>query len=402
MGIFQQKKADTKPDEFINIERLETDLAEFYNVTDQMRENTLDIFEVFNKLEPSIKSSKENRENKEIIKKFLEKNSKDAFMLRIFLKYMGDTIRKLSTDEVSNLQTKKLCYNYLTKLLTTDHKFAKLNNSNINNIKVYRYGGDEFVILVERNIGVEVVFIDLMYLNYFNDLLGHKGGDQAIFSASRIMENTVKNFVGKQIKTKDIIDKLSTNFDNFRFTDEFEPLNKIIFHLDTGYSNDGELKEIEAKYKREIDAKKIKVEYRGLSTKEKREALIELADIRSDFQKNISRMVLLTSLYKESLKNDKIKEILDGYFAFTKKAKYVRAEVESIVDSSKTEDEEFEKIWKDTEARIYKNSFSKFSDERSEQKQILNSIVFAQAFKNLCKKKPFFDVNNIVKRWGLD
>ena len=65
MGIFQQKKADAKPDEFINIERLETDLAEFYNVTDQMRENTLDVFEVFNKLEPSIKSSKENRDNKE-------------------------------------------------------------------------------------------------------------------------------------------------------------------------------------------------------------------------------------------------------------------------------------------------------------------------------------------------
>ena len=35
--------------------------------------------------------------------------------------------------------------------------------------------------------------------------------------------------------------------DDLNLIGEFESLNKIIFHLDTGYSNDGELKEIETK-----------------------------------------------------------------------------------------------------------------------------------------------------------
>ncbi len=407
MAFFDFKKNNKKEgidldsNKRINIKQTELDLLDFYNKSNSIHELTMEAFEAFNEIERDIKKNKENKENIILIKNFLEENSRCSFKLRVFLGEINNIIQKLSLDEVSGLKIKKLCYHHLTNLIIKREKTEKLNSSNINDIEIYRYGGDEFVIVISRDIGVEVVFIDLMYLNYFNELYGHKGGDQAIYASSRIIEKTLESFKGKSIKTKDIIDKIELNFNNFKFDKSFDILNKIFFHIDTGYANDGELKEIEEKLKKELEIRRINLDYK-LSVEEKREIIVELADIRSDYQKKTSKIYFLTKLYKMSQDNDKIKNIFDGYASFTKKINNVKLMISKVLDYSEDENEQFKKISEEIERSMIKTNKIIFSEKKDPREKVLYEIVLSQSIKNLCKKKPEIDVDNIIKKWGID
>lgn len=407
MAFFDFKKNNKKEgidldsNKRINIKQTELDLLDFYNKSNSIHELTMEAFEAFNEIERDIKKNKENKENIILIKNFLEENSRCSFKLRVFLGEINNIIQKLSLDEVSGLKIKKLCYHHLTNLIIKREKTEKLNSSNINDIEIYRYGGDEFVIVISRDIGVEVVFIDLMYLNYFNELYGHKGGDQAIYASSRIIEKTLESFKGKSIKTKDIIDKIELNFNNFKFDKSFDILNKIFFHIDTGYANDGELKEIEEKLKKELEIRRINLDYK-LSIEEKREIIVELADIRSDYQKKTSKIYFLTKLYKMSQDNDKIKNIFDGYASFTKKINNVKLMISKVLDYSEDENEQFKKISEEIERSMIKTNKIIFSEKKDPREKVLYEIVLSQSIKNLCKKKPEIDVDNIIKKWGID
>lgn len=407
MAFFDFKKNNKKEgidldsNKRINIKQTELDLLDFYNKSNSIHELTMEAFEAFNEIERDIKKNKENKENIILIKNFLEENSRCSFKLRVFLGEINNIIQKLSLDEVSGLKIKKLCYHHLTNLIIKREKTEKLNSSNINDIEIYRYGGDEFVIVISRDIGVEVVFIDLMYLNYFNELYGHKGGDQAIYASSRIIEKTLESFKGKSIKTKDIIDKIELNFNNFKFDKSFDILNKIFFHIDTGYANDGELKEIEEKLKKELEIRRINLDYK-LSVEEKREIIVELADIRSDYQKKTSKIYFLTKLYKMSQDNDKIKNIFDGYASFTKKINNVKLMISKVLDYSEDENEQFKKISEEIERSMIKTNKIIVSEKKDPREKVLYEIVLSQSIKNLCKKKPEIDVDNIIKKWGID
>lgn len=407
MAFFDFKKNNKKEgidldsNKRINIKQTELDLLDFYNKSNSIHELTMEAFEAFNEIERDIKKNKENKENIILIKNFLEENSRCSFKLRVFLGEINNIMQKLSLDEVSGLKIKKLCYHHLTNLIIKREKTEKLNSSNINDIEIYRYGGDEFVIVIGRDIGVEVVFIDLMYLNYFNELYGHKGGDQAIYASSRIIEKTLESFKGKSIKTKDIIDKIELNFNNFKFDKSFDILNKIFFHIDTGYANDGELKEIEEKLKKELEIRRINLDYK-LSVEEKREIIVELADIRSDYQKKTSKIYFLTKLYKMSQDNDKIKNIFDGYASFTKKINNIKLMISKVLDYSEDENEQFKKISEEIERSMIKTNKIIVSEKKDPREKVLYEIVLSQSIKNLCKKKPEIDVDNIIKKWGID
>ncbi len=405
MSFFNLKKTDeiedNKAEEGMDIKQIESDLLDFYNKSNRMHEFTMEAFEAFNELEESISKNKQNKENINLIKSFLEENGKCSFRLRVFLGEVNKIIQKLSLDEVSGLQIKKLCYHHLTNLIINREKAEKSNSSNIKDIEIYRYGGDEFVVVIARDIGVEVIFIDLMYLNYFNELGGHKGGDQAIYASSRIIEKTLEGFNGKSTKTKDIIDKITSNFNNFRFDDSFNILNKIFLHIDTGYANDGELKEIEERFKKELENNNITCD-NSLTIEEKREIIVELSDIRSDYQKKTSKIFFLTKLYKMSEDNENIKDIFDGYASFTKKINNIKAIILKVLEYSNIEDEQFKKISEETEKSIIKTNKMMINEKKDQREKILYEVVLSQAIKNLCKKKPEIDLNNIINRWGID
>lgn len=408
MGFFDSKKEDSKKENFessnqiMDIKQIENDLADFYNKSNRMHEYTLEAFEAFTELEEFVQSNKKTREYRELIKGFFEENSKCSFRLRVFLGEANKVIQKLSLDEVSGLQIKKLCYHHITNLIIKREKSQKLNSSNISDIETYRYGGDEFVIVISRDIGVEVVFIDLMYLNYFNELGGHKGGDQAIYVSARIIENTLKDFVGKSIKTKDILDKVLSNFKMFKFDSSFSILNKILLHIDIGYSNDGELKEIEDKFQKELNRQGASFSSNILTLEEKREILVELSDIRSEYQKKIAKILFLLELYKESVLSPEAKEVFDGYIAFTKKSNLIKNFILRILEEGGDDKKQFEKIIAEVEKMVIKNNKAMISEKRDQRERVLYEVVLSQAVKNFSKKKPEIDINNIIKRWGID
>lgn len=403
MSFFNTKKSEeiNQSEQIMDIKKIESDLLNFYNQANRMHELTLEAFESFCELEENIGHNKKNKEHKNLIKIFLEENSKCSFRLRVFLGEVDKVIKKLSLDEVSGLQIKKLCYHHLTNLILTREKSDKINSSNINSIETYRYGGDEFVIVIERNIGVEVIFIDLMYLNYFNEIGGHNGGDQAICAAARLIENTLKPLEGKSIKTKDIIDKMISNFNNFKFDNSFNILNKIFFHIDIGYANDGELKEIEEKFKKELESKNVDNK-NNLTIEEKREIIVELADIRSSFQKKVSKIYFLMHLFEKSLQDESVKEIFDGYAAFTKKSNIVKSMIANILEYSKNDDDRFKKILEETEKNVIKINKLMISEKKDQRERILYETILFQAVKNLGKRKPEININDIIKRWGID
>jgi len=405
MSFFNLKKTEKvekkDQDQIMDIKQIESDLSDFYNKTNRMHEFTLEAFEAFAELEEYIGNNSKTKEYKNLLKAFFEENGKCSFRLRVFLGEVEKIIKKLSLDEVSGLQIKKLCYHHLTNLILKREKTAKLNSSNINGIEVYRYGGDEFVIVVERDIGVEVVFIDLMYLNYFNEIGGHKGGDETINASARIIEGTVKEFKDKTTKTKDIIDKITSNFNSFKFDDSFSVLNKLFFHIDIGYANDGELKEIEEKFIKELEVNNIENRNK-LTIEEKREILVELSDIRSDYQKKTSKIFFLMKLYRESENNNKLKTIFDGYAAFTKKMNIIKSIILKVLEFSDNEDEQFKKIAEETEKSVIKINKIMISEKIDKRERILHELVLSQAIKNLGKKKPEIDLNNIVTKWGID
>ena len=396
-----ERTEDEEKDQIMDIKQIESDISEFYNKSERMREFTLEAFEAFSELEEFISSNKNTKEYRNLIKTFFEENGKYSFRLKVFLGEIEKTIKKLSLDEVSELQIKKLCYHHLTNLIIKRENIEKSNSSNINGIEAYRYGGDEFVVVIDRNIGVEVVFIDLMYLNYFNEIGGHRGGDQTIYASSKIIEGTVNEFKNKAIKTKDIIDKIASNFNNFKFDSNFNILNKLFFHIDIGYSNDGELIEIEEKFQKELENNNI--ENRSpLTIEEKREILVELADIRSDYQKKASKIFFLMKLYKESENNSMAKNIFDGYASFTKKINNIKAIILKVIESSDNEDIQFKKISEEAEKMIIKINKIMISEKTNQRGKLLYEVVLSQAIKNLSKKKPEIDINNIINKWGID
>ena len=65
-----------------------------------------------------------------------------------------------------------------------------------------------------------------------------------------------------------------------------------------GFSSDLEIEKVEAEIKKYIKDKKIK-EKIELDRDEKIKILIELADLRANLQKKISRFYFLISLYRE-------------------------------------------------------------------------------------------------------
>ena len=60
----------------------------------------------------------------------------------------------------------------------------------------------KFASVITRSSGFEILFMDLMYLNYFNEVMGREGGDVAISSAANIIEKTLKTYIGESIKNK--------------------------------------------------------------------------------------------------------------------------------------------------------------------------------------------------------
>ena len=204
----------------IDFHNIEGGLKEYINNAIFLQDYSIDVFKDFVEIEKYIKvKTPEINNNIKNIKNFLEKNSKNNFYLKNFLEELLNIFNDLSIDSVSLLKNRKIFYSTIFKILESQQKNKHISSKNkgaILKTEVFRYGGDEFIAIITRDIGVELVFFDIMYLNFFNDLFGYKGGDDIIYIASRLIENTLKSFENKATKTRNIVDKILSNFINFQ------------------------------------------------------------------------------------------------------------------------------------------------------------------------------------------
>eukprot|EP00825_Cyclidium_porcatum_P005113 TRINITY_DN12447_c0_g1_i1.p1 TRINITY_DN12447_c0_g1~~TRINITY_DN12447_c0_g1_i1.p1 ORF type:complete len:272 (-),score=41.27 TRINITY_DN12447_c0_g1_i1:13-828(-) len=202
----EKKSPKTNDEEFLDLDIINNNLSEFINEATFLQDYSIDMYRDFVEIERYIKTNnKEAKNSVNDIKKFFERVSKDSFYLGGILKDTFSTINKLAIDEVSCLKIRKLLYHYIARLMLLKEKTKEKTNPTINDVEIFRFGGDEFIAVISRGYGIEVAFFDLMYLNYFNELMGYRGGDSAIFNICNTIEKTFKSYIGKTTKTKDII-----------------------------------------------------------------------------------------------------------------------------------------------------------------------------------------------------
>ena len=398
----EKKSPKTNDEEFLDLDIINNNLSEFINEATFLQDYSIDMYRDFVEIERYIKTNnKEAKNSVNDIKKFFERVSKDSFYLGGILKDTFSTINKLAIDEVSCLKIRKLLYHYIARLMLLKEKTKEKTNPTINDVEIFRFGGDEFIAVISRGYGIEVAFFDLMYLNYFNELMGYRGGDSAIFNICNTIEKTFKSYIGKTTKTKDIIDKILLTFEDFIFPEEYKILNNIILHVDFGYSNDIEVGKLEEDFNSLIKNKKIKEE-KGLFLQEKVQALIDMAEIRASFTKKISKFYLLANLYGLSYNNDDIKNMLNGYLSFTKKMPIIKELVEKIVDNSKNSKEILVNII--SEAETMENSRYKeiLKTKTTKREKAIYELIFSQAMQNISKAIPNISIEKAIKRWGID
>lgn len=386
----------------VDFQKINKGIDDYINNASFLQDYSVDVYRDFVELEKSIKPKTSEAKNSiKNIKNFLEKSSKDNFYLKNFLQNLLEAFNDLSLDSVSLLKNRRFFYYSLSKILSQEIKKTKSNKGIILNAEVFRYGGDEFAAIISRDAGVEIMFFDLMYLNYFNDLMGYKGGDLAIYTSSRIIEDTLKSFIGKATKTRNMADNILKNFSEFEFNKDNSVLNKIIFNIDIGYSNNLEIEEIEKEFLKDIKGKKIKTD-KTLLANERMEILVNLAEIRASIQKKVSKLYLLTKLYDLSEQNKEIRDILNGYLAFTKNPFFIEKIVKDIYIKSKNDRELLDNIIKESIEIEREKEANVFNSKNINKERILLEKIFNKSIKNISIVPNKMSIDNIVKKWGID
>lgn len=403
MALLNKKNKKENISEFggIDFYKINNELSDYINEASFMQDYSVDIYRDFVDVEKKIKNvDSETRNNIKNIKNFLEKNSKNNFYLRMFLGDVLSMFNELSIDGTSLLRNRRFFYYSLKKHLSQKKETKKTNKGLILKTEVFRYGGDEFAAIISRDIGTEVVFFDLMYLNYFNFLMGYKGGDAAIYASSRIIEDTLRSFENKATKTRNIIDEVLEKFSTFKFDKENNKLNKIILHIDIGYSNDLEILEVEKEFINKIKTKKLKIE-KDLSFEDRASILLSLAEIRASIQKKNSKLYLLLGLYKV-LKDGKknVEEILNGYLSFTKNTFLIKEIVEKIYNNSKNEDDLISNMAKQSIELEREKSIDNLNLKNIDKKSVLSSVIFDKASNNIPAIMSKISIEEVMKRWG--
>jgi len=389
----------------IDFHNIEDELKEYINNAIFLQDYSIDVFKDFVEIEKYIKvKPPEINNNIKNIKNFLEKNSKNNFYLKNFLEELLNIFNDLSIDSVSLLKNRKIFYSTIFKILEFQQKNKHISSKNrgaILKTEVFRYGGDEFIAIITRDIGVELVFFDIMYLNFFNDLFGYKGGDDIIYIASRLIENTLKSFENKATKTRNIVDKTLSNFKNFQFDTEYSYLNKIIFNINIGYSSNSEIEWIKEQFIKYIKDKKIRNINATLSIHDSVNIMIYLAEIRESINKNILKFYLLTSLYNLSKKDSKIDSIFKSYLMYTKSSFLIEDIVKDISKNSKDEEELINNIILES-LKIEEGKMANIFNTNNTKYNILLQLIFSKATDNIPANFREFSIDEVIKKWGLD
>lgn len=389
----------------IDFHDIEGGLKEYINNAIFLQDYSIDVFKDFVEIEKYIKvKPPEINNNIKNIKNFLEKNSKNNFYLKNFLEELLNIFNDLSIDSVSLLKNRKIFYSTIFKILESQQKNKHISSKNrgaILKTEVFRYGGDEFIAIITRDIGVELVFFDIMYLNFFNDLFGYKGGDDIIYIASRLIENTLKSFENKATKTRNIVDKTLSNFKNFQFDTEYSYLNKIIFNINIGYSSNSEIEWIKEQFIKYIKDKKIRNINTTLSIQDSVNIMIYLAEIRESINKNILKFYLLTSLYNLSKKDSKIDSIFKSYLMYTKSSFLIEDIVKDISKNSKDEEELINNIILES-LKIEEGKMANIFNTNNTKYNILLQLIFSKATDNIPANFREFSIDEVIKKWGLD
>ena len=389
----------------IDFHNIEDELKEYINNAIFLQDYSIDVFKDFVEIEKYIKvKTPEINNNIKNIKNFLEKNSKNNFYLKNFLEELLNIFNDLSIDSVSLLKNRKIFYSTIFKILESQQKNKHISSKNkgaILKTEVFRYGGDEFIAIITRDIGVELVFFDIMYLNFFNDLFGYKGGDDIIYIASRLIENTLKSFENKATKTRNIVDKTLSNFKNFQFDTEYSYLNKIIFNINIGYSSNSEIEWIKEQFIKYIKDKKIRNINATLSIHDSVNIMIYLAEIRESINKNILKFYLLTSLYNLSKKDSKIDSIFKSYLMYTKSSFLIEDIVKDISKNSKDEEELINNIILES-LKIEEGKMANIFNTNNTKYNILLQLIFSKATDNIPANFREFSIDEVIKKWGLD
>ncbi len=389
----------------IDFHDIEGGLKEYINNAIFLQDYSIDVFKDFVEIEKYIKvKTPEINNNIKNIKNFLEKNSKNNFYLKNFLEELLNIFNDLSIDSVSLLKNRKIFYSTIFKILESQQKNKHISSKNkgaILKTEVFRYGGDEFIAIITRDIGVELVFFDIMYLNFFNDLFGYKGGDDIIYIASRLIENTLKSFENKATKTRNIVDKILSNFINFQFDREYSYLNKIIFNINIGYSSNSEIEWIKEQFIKYIKDKKIRNINATLSIHDSVNIMIYLAEIRESINKNILKFYLLTSLYNLSKKDSKIDSIFKSYLMYTKSSFLIEDIVKDISKNSKDEEELINNIILES-LKIEEGKMANIFNTTNTKYNILLQLIFSKVTDNIPANFREFSIDEVIKKWGLD
>jgi len=389
----------------IDCHDIEGGLKEYINNAIFLQDYSIDVFKDFVEIEKYIKvKTPEINNNIKNIKNFLEKNSKNNFYLKNFLEELLNIFNDLSIDSVSLLKNRKIFYSTIFKILESQQKNKHISSKNkgaILKTEVFRYGGDEFIAIITRDIGVELVFFDIMYLNFFNDLFGYKGGDDIIYIASRLIENTLKSFENKATKTRNIVDKILSNFINFQFDREYSYLNKIIFNINIGYSSNSEIEWIKEQFIKYIKDKKIRNINATLSIHDSVNIMIYLAEIRESINKNILKFYLLTSLYNLSKKDSKIDNIFKSYLMYTKSSFLIEDIVKDISKNSKDEEELINNIILES-LKIEEGKMANIFNTTNTKYNILLQLIFSKVTDNIPANFREFSIDEVIKKWGLD
>jgi len=389
----------------IDFHNIEDELKEYINNAIFLQDYSIDVFKDFVEIEKYIKvKTPEINNNIKNIKNFLEKNSKNNFYLKNFLEELLNIFNDLSIDSVSLLKNRKIFYSTIFKILESQQKNKHISSKNkgaILKTEVFRYGGDEFIAIITRDIGVELVFFDIMYLNFFNDLFGYKGGDDIIYIASRLIENTLKSFENKATKTRNIVDKTLSNFKNFQFDTEYSYLNKIIFNINIGYSSNSEIEWIKEQFIKYIKDKKIRNINATLSIHDSVNIMIYLAEIRESINKNILKFYLLTSLYNLSKKDSKIDNIFKSYLMYTKSSFLIEDIVKDISKNSKDEEELINNIILES-LKIEEGKMANIFNTTNTKYNILLQLIFSKVTDNIPANFREFSIDEVIKKWGLD
>jgi len=389
----------------IDFHDIEGGLKEYINNAIFLQDYSIDVFKDFVEIEKYIKvKTPEINNNIKNIKNFLEKNSKNNFYLKNFLEELLNIFNDLSIDSVSLLKNRKIFYSTIFKILESQQKNKHISSKNkgaILKTEVFRYGGDEFIAIITRDIGVELVFFDIMYLNFFNDLFGYKGGDDIIYIASRLIENTLKSFENKATKTRNIVDKILSNFKNFQFDTEYSYLNKIIFNINIGYSSNSEIEWIKEQFIKYIKDKKIRNINATLSIHDSVNIMIYLAEIRESINKNILKFYLLTSLYNLSKKDSKIDNIFKSYLMYTKSSFLIEDIVKDISKNSKDEEELINNIILES-LKIEEGKMANIFNTTNTKYNILLQLIFSKVTDNIPANFREFSIDEVIKKWGLD